>query len=82
MLTRSYLATLAVKEINPSEDIGPRLRDLFLAGENDVWKNVAFRLPDNLPPSEAKQLLIAKGERETDEESREILAQAMNKLKD
>ncbi len=78
----AYLATLAVKEINPSEDIGPRLRDLFLAGEKGVWQNVAFRLPDHLPAAEAKQLLIAKGEHETDSGSREILAQAMNKIKD
>jgi hypothetical protein len=73
---------MAIKEISPAEDIGPRLRELFLTGEKNVWKNVAFRLPDNLPPGEAKQLLMAKAERETDAESREILAQAMNKLKE
>jgi len=78
----AYLATMAIKEINPSEDIGPRLRELFLVGENNVWKNVAFRLADNLPPAEARRLLLAKGEREKDSEAREILAQAMNRVKE
>jgi hypothetical protein len=78
----AYFATMAIKEINPSEDIGFRLRELFLMGEKGVWKNVAFRLPDNLPPGEAKQLLLAKAELETDAESRETLAQAMNKIRD
>jgi len=78
----ALFATLAVKEVDPSANIGPRLRELFLAGEPGVRENVAFWLPDHLPREEAKQLLMAQYERENNKDMREVLAQAMNKVKD
>jgi HEAT repeat protein len=75
-------AMRAVKEIDPATDIGPRLRELFLTGERGVRHNVAPWLPDHLPSDEARDLLLAQYERETDQETREVLAQAMNKVKE
>jgi len=75
-------AARAVKEIDPSTDIGPRLRELFLTGERGIRHNIAPWLPDHLPSAEARQLLISQYERETDQETREVLAQAMNKVKE
>jgi HEAT repeat protein len=77
----AYLATLAVKEIDPAEDIGPRLRDLFLFGDRWVQINVASSLPDHLPPAEAKRILLEQNDREADPEMQEVLAQALNKIK-
>jgi len=77
----SYCATMAVEEIDAAIDIGPRLRELFLHGNNIMRQNVAFRLPDHLPAKEAREILSAQYERETDNEVRESLAQAMNKVK-
>jgi hypothetical protein len=78
----AFTATLAVKEIDPSVQIGPRLRELFLAGGPIMRQNVASRLPDHLPAAEAKQLLMAAYEHETDNSTREALAQAMNRVKE
>jgi HEAT repeat protein len=75
-------ATRAVKEIDPATDIGPRLRELFLTGERGVRHNIASWLPEHLPQDEARDLLLAQYQRETDLETREILAQAMNKVKE
>jgi HEAT repeat protein len=75
-------ALRAVKEIDPDTDIGPRLRELFLTGERGVRHNIAPWLPDQLPSDEARELLLAQYQRETDQETREILAQAMNKVKE
>lgn len=75
-------AMRAVKEIDPATDIGPELRELFLTGERGVRHNVAPWLPDHLPSDEARDLLLAQYQRETDQETREILAQAMNKVKE
>jgi len=73
-------ATRAAKEIDASKDIRPRLRELLRAGEADVRRNVAQLVPDNFPRDEARQLLIEEYERDTDGDTREILAQAMNKV--
>lgn len=78
----AFMAALAVKEIDPQTDIGPRLRELFLAGDNHVWRSVATQLPAHLPPAEARQLLNAKSQAETDTQAREILAMALNKIKE
>ena len=78
----AFKATLAVKDIDRTADIGPRLRDLFLAGEKGVRENVASYLPDHLPAAEAKQILMAQYERETSQEMQAALAQAMNKVKE
>jgi HEAT repeat protein len=78
----AFMAALAVKEIDPQTDIGPRLRELFLAGDKHVWRSVATQLPAHLPPAEARQLLNAKSQAETDTQAREILAMALNKIKE
>lgn len=78
----AFMAALAVKQIDPQTDIGPRLRELFLAGDKHVWRNVATHLPAHLPPAEARQLLLAKSQAETNTQAREILAMALNKIKE
>ena len=82
MSSDALWAMRAVKEIDPATDIGPRLRELFLTGERGVRHNVAPWLPEHLPPDEARDLLLAQYQRETDQETREVLAQAMNKVKE
>jgi hypothetical protein len=80
--TEALLAALAIKQIEPATEIGPRLRELFLQGDVITRMNVMWHLPDHLPPAEAKQLLEAQYQRETDESVRQALAQAMNKVKE
>ena len=75
-------AARAVQEIDRTIDIGPRLRELFLTSERGVRHSIALLLPDHLSPVEARQFLATQYERETDHQTREILAQAMNKVKE
>ena len=78
----AYMALLAIKEIDPREGIGPRLREFFLSGEKGVRANAATRLPDHLPAAEAREILMAQYERESNDEMRSIIAQAMNRIKE
>jgi len=73
-------ATRAVKEIDASIDIGPRLRELLLCGKPGVRRTVALLLPDHLPFAEAQEMLLEEYEKETDDATRDVLAQAMNKI--
>jgi len=78
----AFLATLAIKEVDPSEEIGARLRELFFSKEQGVRGNVALSIPDYLPAKEAKDFLAAEYERAPDKVVRECIAEAMNKIKD
>jgi hypothetical protein len=76
----AFLATLAVSAIDSREDVRPRLLELFkIAG---VRGNVAHCLPEFFPPTEAKRMLTAQYEVETDNSTREMIAEAMNKIKE
>lgn len=78
----AYFAALAVKKIDPTVDIGPKLRELFLSGEEGLWQQVGFQLADHLPAAEARQLLMAKSQQDTASSSRDAIAQALNRIKD
>lgn len=78
----AFFATMAVKDIDPSENIGPRLRELFMSDSVFMRQNVASHLPDHLPTEDARRLLEAQYERETDDSVREVLAMALNKITD
>jgi hypothetical protein len=78
----AFLATLAVKEVDASEEIGTRLRELFFSNEQGVRCNVAHSIPDHVPANEARDFLMAEYERATDKVVRECIAEAMNKIKE
>jgi HEAT repeat protein len=73
-------STRAVKEIDPDTNIGPRLYKLFVNGDSSIRRSVAPLLADNLPHDEARQILMAHYRDETDSDTREVLAQVMNKI--
>jgi hypothetical protein len=72
----------AVKEVDPSEEISARLRELFFSEEQGVRCNVAHSMPDYLPAKEARDFLMAEYERATDKGVRECIAEAMNKIEE
>jgi len=55
-------AAISAKAVDPSEEIGSRLRELYFS-ERGVRGNPAHQIAGYLPPAEGKQFLMAEFER-------------------
>jgi hypothetical protein len=72
-------AAMAVHEIDPSVNIGPRLVELVKQKHPD-WLTIAFYLPRYVPADEAKELLTAMYDSSDNKSDRQRLVNALNQV--